>query len=185
MTLESPVANAVASNPERLRKVFARLDAAEDPSGQDVAFHIADAALRSAGLTWSKLLDNYLGKANDTAASDFGNMFEGIFTSFSESVRPSHRASPPQPRQKFLQGEDIPESISGYVKLIDERKTRDGMRMLVVHIADEHTIFGPLVIFNSSEIERLEQNKDALLQARVRQPQNKRHMPILYGLRAA
>lgn len=176
---------------DRLRAVFARIDSGDE--GADVAFQIASKALTKAGLTWTNLLEAYLAQtpgAKDGSQGNlqsFENAFQGIFNGFNFS-RPSRPSSPPpmKPVHNHVREADIPSHVSGKIVVLQRRETQRG-EMVVVQVEKSDgqisVSYGPLVIFNKRDIERLDASPSKVFFGQVTQPQNKRFSPILSHLR--
>ncbi|AXK43868.1 hypothetical protein [Erythrobacter aureus] len=175
--------------PDTLRAVFERIDSGDQ--GADVAFNVADKAMRAAGVRWSDLLEAYL-KPNTASSKDaFANAFEGIFGGFEGFETPMKHEQDPTPpvdtaraaprRRQIFQGLDVPGEISGIIKVEYRQNVRTG-EMLVVTVQNEEAICGPLVIFDEADIKLFDENPNATFYAHVTKPRQSRHNPKISKL---
>lgn len=197
-------------NKDRLRKVFQRLDAA-DESGRAVAFNLAGKALADAGVSWCDLLDAFTANSAASSTTDFmerraaqqnvynnqkgdlSDIFNGIFgETFSQPQRnQSTRPTNNQPfrdadwkHKVYLQGDQIPQTISGMVRILDERTTKVGKPMIIVQVETSRNIYGPIAIFGERDIETMK-HANSLgvgVHGTVVHPDSDRYMPKFFGL---
>lgn len=200
--------STLLQNPDRLRKVFARLDD-KDETGRAVAFNLASKALVDAGLGWSDLLEAFLNKkeastqpsdlyrahraqtdsyrayrADENSHNAFGDIFDGIFgDTFNRSQAQKKPEAKPAPRpRRFVVGKDIPDTISGAIHIVEARDWRGG-KMLVVEVKYSDTTYGPMVMFSEKDIAKAEQDPSKLWICSVRPASSADRFPVLSGLR--
>lgn len=175
--------------PDTLRAVFERIDSGDQ--GADVAFNVADKAMRAAGVRWSDLLEAYLNPQVPSPKDAFANAFEGIFSGFEGFEAPKTPEMDPSPpvstaraaprRRQIFQGLDVPSEISGVIKVEYRQNVRTG-EMLVVTVQNEEAICGPLVIFGEADIKLFDKNPNATFYAHVTKPRQSRHNPKINKL---
>lgn len=179
--------SGLLSKRSRATAVFQRIDSGEE--GADVAFGIADKALRAAGVKWTDLLDAYFDKQGhkDKAASDFASQFHNAFSAspFPGWAKPKPATAQYKPPNKrtIIQGLDIPDRISGTVKIVDRRQSKNGPMLIVMVESADHKSFGPLVVFNRDDIRRIENPRSQSFEGSVTRSKNPRHQPVFANLR--
>lgn len=182
---------ADADVPAAVRAVFStnrmqgawNMAASAQSGDRQAGIEAAARLLEKEGLTLHDVLTAIMTIPAKPAAPTMADAFAG-FDIFSGAMRPPARpqpASAPPPRarhRRIVQGADVPVRISGVVKIDDEREYRGGT-MLVFHLNDEDSVYGPLVCFSSRNVEVLKHAAAELqrVSLMVRAPQNDRHMP--------
>ncbi len=146
--------------PDRLRSVFERIDC--DDEGSDIAFALANNAMRAAGLRWVDMLDACLNPQGEAPAA-----FRKAF----------------KPRQLY-QGRDIPLEIFGGIKTEFSDTSCNG-ESLIISVETRDAVYGPIEVFDDLQIATIRSSPHRTFSLRIRRPRRDNDHPRVLRLEIA
>jgi len=143
----------------RLAKVVARMNAGDD--GAVPAFTLLSRALSDSGHNWSDVFAAWLAHRDSIAPQtspspraaapkrdDIGDWLRDVDAAMSKPKGFSARP--------VLQGDAIPERMSGAISILGRRTTRYGKPMLIVTVESSTAIASPITVFDAALVAGIE-----------------------------
>ncbi len=135
---------------ERFAKILGQLGSSNGPT-REMAAKRASEMLSAANKTWDDVAKAFAGHRPARAPARFEDTVD-IF-----NMR-TPKPAPKPANYEIFSGSEVPSMVRGSVKILDDRLTKKGVKMMTVMIENETAHYGPLVVFDQTLQEHLRQN---------------------------